>query len=161
MARWRRGLKRRRTQLLASLLGCLILYAIHTLSLPSAAASQGKGRLEIVRGRGVQQESPAARAVPSCTDHLGTDCVQWASRGECDSNPAFMLDSCPLSCGGCPASLRPNVQPLVQLVVGNASLAMPAVGFGTAGLGDGTAAVVAEALKAGYHKLDTAQAREW
>ncbi len=38
---------------------------------------------------------------------------------------------------------------------------MPRVGFGTAGLGDGTGAAVRAALAAGYRLLDSAQAREW
>ena len=38
---------------------------------------------------------------------------------------------------------------------------MPLVGFGTAGLGEGTAAAVHAALDAGYRLLDSAQAREW
>jgi diketogulonate reductase-like aldo/keto reductase len=38
---------------------------------------------------------------------------------------------------------------------------MPRVGFGTAGLADGTAAAVGSALLAGYRLLDSAQAREW
>ncbi len=38
---------------------------------------------------------------------------------------------------------------------------MPRVGFGTAGLGDGTATAVRAALAAGYTLLDSAQAREW
>ena len=38
---------------------------------------------------------------------------------------------------------------------------MPRVGFGTAGLGEGTAAAVRSALSAGYRLLDSAQAREW
>jgi diketogulonate reductase-like aldo/keto reductase len=38
---------------------------------------------------------------------------------------------------------------------------MPRVGFGTAGLGDGTGDAVRAALRAGYRLLDSAQAREW
>jgi diketogulonate reductase-like aldo/keto reductase len=38
---------------------------------------------------------------------------------------------------------------------------MPAVGFGTAGLGSGTKAAVGSAHEAGYRHFDTAQAREW
>jgi diketogulonate reductase-like aldo/keto reductase len=38
---------------------------------------------------------------------------------------------------------------------------MPRVGFGTAGLGDGTGDAVRAALQAGYRLLDSAQAREW
>ena len=37
----------------------------------------------------------------------------------------------------------------------------PRIGFGTAGLTEGTRAAVAEALEAGYRLFDSAQAREW
>lgn len=37
----------------------------------------------------------------------------------------------------------------------------PRIGFGTAGLGEGTAAAVSEALRTGYRLFDSAQAREW
>jgi diketogulonate reductase-like aldo/keto reductase len=37
---------------------------------------------------------------------------------------------------------------------------MPALGFGTAGLGEGTQAAVASALQAGYRMLDTAEVRK-
>ena len=30
------------------------------------------------------------------------DCPGWTSQGECFKNPAFMRDSCPMSCGICP-----------------------------------------------------------
>ena len=30
------------------------------------------------------------------------DCSLWASLGECDKNPEFMLSSCPLACRSCP-----------------------------------------------------------
>jgi hypothetical protein len=28
-------------------------------------------------------------------------CPGWAKRGECTTNPAYMLAHCPLSCGKC------------------------------------------------------------
>ncbi|GBF89798.1 hypothetical protein Rsub_02968 [Raphidocelis subcapitata] len=40
-------------------------------------------------------------------------------------------------------------------------VAMPVHAFGTAGLGAGTTAAVAEALRAGFTAIDTAEAREW
>ena len=43
----------------------------------------------------------------------------------------------------------------------NNGVMMPTVGFGTAGLGDQTAAAVKAALLAGYRHLDSAQSREW
>eukprot|EP00890_Picochlorum_soloecismus_P006022 jgi/Picsp_1/6420/NSC_03768-R1_-didehydrogluconate reductase len=38
---------------------------------------------------------------------------------------------------------------------------MPRVGFGTAGLGEGTLKAVQHAIQAGYRKFDTAEAKEW
>ena len=32
-------------------------------------------------------------------DHA--DCPNWASGGQCDANPAYMLDNCRASCGAC------------------------------------------------------------
>ena len=47
-------------------------------------------------------------------------CSSWAGAGECDANPGFMLDSCPVSCNACPAGdedpacVRRNSTPAVQ-----------------------------------------------
>ena len=38
---------------------------------------------------------------------------------------------------------------------------LPRVGFGTAGLGSRTVATICDAVLAGYHLIDTAQALEW
>ena len=45
----------------------------------------------------------------------------------------------------------------INQVMLNNGIMMPTIGFGTAGLGEGTEAAVAEALKAGYRHLDSAQ----
>lgn len=67
-----------------------------------------------------------------------------------------MAISCKASCKNC--KLYSTQQPfrLVQL---NSGYAMPAVGFGTAGLGIGTAAAVQYAVSAGYRLIDTAEVR--
>ncbi|KAI8513894.1 hypothetical protein Bbelb_082180 [Branchiostoma belcheri] len=36
----------------------------------------------------------------TCTDS-NSHCPSWASIGECDNNPGYMLPNCPLSCGVC------------------------------------------------------------
>ena len=41
----------------------------------------------------------------------------------------------------------------------NNGVMMPTVAFGTAGLGQGTLAAVAEAVRAGYRHFDSAQVR--
>ena len=47
-------------------------------------------------------------------------CGAWASAGECDANPGFMLESCPVSCNACPAGdedpacVRRNSTPAVR-----------------------------------------------
>jgi len=38
-----------------------------------------------------------------CED-LSENCQSWASQGECDTNAAYMLENCRLSCGGCKSS---------------------------------------------------------
>jgi len=47
---------------------------------------------------------PTPAPTPSCTDN-NANCAHWASNGECQANPSWMLVNCPLSCGSCPASL--------------------------------------------------------
>lgn len=47
-------------------------------------------------------------------------CSSWAGAGECDANPGFMLESCPVSCNACPAGdedpacVRRNSTPAVR-----------------------------------------------
>lgn len=36
----------------------------------------------------------------TCSDQ-NADCSYWASRGECEYNPEYMLESCPISCNIC------------------------------------------------------------
>ncbi|MEW5306436.1 MAG: hypothetical protein WDW36_008899 [Sanguina aurantia] len=38
--------------------------------------------------------------LPSCRDQNG-NCGDWASHQECDKNPAFMREACPVSCNDC------------------------------------------------------------
>ena len=120
---------------------------------------------------------PGAPSVPvkrapdvltGCADAAGASCAAWVASGECDTNPAFMLESCTKSCGACekraPAGTGTGgdgdgaVSGFARL---NSGALMPLVGFGTAGLGEATERAVLWALEAGYRSIDSAQAREW
>ncbi|WIA18309.1 hypothetical protein OEZ85_009774 [Tetradesmus obliquus] len=95
--------------------------------------------------------------VQGCKDYVDR-CPAWAADGECSRNVDYMAISCKASCKNC--KLYSTQQPfrLVQL---NSGYAMPAVGFGTAGLGIGTAAAVQYAVSAGYRLIDTAESPDW
>jgi hypothetical protein len=67
-----------------------------------------------------------------------------------------MAISCKASCKNC--KLYSTRQPFRRVQL-NSGHAMPAVGFGTAGLGIGTAAAVQYAVSAGYRMIDTAEVR--
>ena len=62
---------------------------------------------------------PQKKAGKKCRDS-DTSCSSWAGAGECNANPGFMLDSCPVSCNACPAGdedpacVRRNSTPAVQ-----------------------------------------------
>jgi hypothetical protein len=45
---------------------------------------------------------------PRCKDSRN-ECPQWAAAGECEINPAFMVETCPVSCKTC-FLLDPNVK---------------------------------------------------
>jgi len=104
---------------------------------------------------GHQAQATETGRVPGCSDSTSS-CKSWADAGECFRNPRFMVTGCRDSCGLCEA---PVVQRVIPLADGRAS--MPAVGFGTAGLGAGTRDAVAAAFGVGYRHFDSAQAREW
>jgi hypothetical protein len=38
---------------------------------------------------------------PACRDKNVGECPYWATMGECDANPSFMLQTCAKSCGVC------------------------------------------------------------
>eukprot|EP00884_Botryococcus_braunii_P006785 jgi/Botrbrau1/16107/Bobra.7_2s0071.1 len=95
-------------------------------------------------------------AIP-CVDR-NDRCSVWKKDGQCLSNPSYMLENCWKACGGC--NWKP-LQSVPQKVKLNNSIAMPRVGFGTAGLGENTKQATIWALQAGYRMLDSAQAREW
>jgi len=112
-----------------------------------------------------------ARGAIRCRD-VAPDCAAWVAAGECDNNPAFMLESCARSCGACEGAgvgldATTATRRWVELRSsgggdgGKRVLRMPVVGFGTAGLGDATRDAVATALEVGYRAIDSAQAREW
>jgi len=60
--------------------------------------------------------SPTSAPTPGCSDS-NQYCADWAANGECESNPGFMLDACPASCGACsspaptPAPTTPSPPP--------------------------------------------------
>jgi len=107
-----------------------------------------------------------------CVDTAGESCADWVASGECDANPAFMLENCKKSCGSCgkhaPAGTGTGTVGdddgddapggFARL---NTGALMPLIGFGTAGLGKDTERAVSWALEAGYRSIDSAQAREW
>jgi hypothetical protein len=68
-----------------------------------------------------------------------------------------MAIACKASCGACSTHQTPSPYETRQLASG---WAMPAVGFGTAGLGVGTAAAVEYAAAAGYRMIDSAEVRD-
>ncbi|KAG1666161.1 hypothetical protein FOA52_011573 [Chlamydomonas sp. UWO 241] len=108
-----------------------------------------------------------AKPPPPCVDKEA-GCADWARAGECDKNGAFMHDACAAACklGPCntPAAARGArltlARPLPVLFLNN-GVTIPAVGFGSAALGDGTQAAVEAAIKVGYRHVDGAMAREW
>jgi diketogulonate reductase-like aldo/keto reductase len=130
----------------------------------------------------VAPPAPTKRApdhlLGGCADAAGAPCAAWVASGECDANPAFMLESCRKSCGGCGEKRAPRLatgtlrEELGDEELGDGSVSsgfarldsgalMPLVGFGTAGLGEATERAVLWALEAGYRSIDSAQAREW
>lgn len=92
-----------------------------------------------------------------CRD-LAPDCSALTTNGQCRTNSKHVLHRCLDTCGACDAPFRIDFPPTVEVQKG---IVMPRVGFGTAALGDQTADIVLTALRAGFRKLDTAQAPEW
>ncbi|KAK2080241.1 hypothetical protein QBZ16_000094 [Prototheca wickerhamii] len=99
----------------------------------------------------------ASFTLPRCGDSNG-QCGPWSELGECVRNPSYMFYHCMRACGVCNVSYATSVPERVAIAP---DVSMPLVGFGTAGLGDGTAEAVRSALAVGYRLLDSAQAREW
>ena len=62
---------------------------------------------------------PTTKSGRKCRD-ADPSCASWAGAGECDANPGFMLESCPVSCNACPvgdedpACVRRNSTPAVR-----------------------------------------------
>eukprot|EP00879_Flechtneria_rotunda_P018463 GHRR01019367.1.p1 GENE.GHRR01019367.1~~GHRR01019367.1.p1 ORF type:complete len:495 (+),score=162.62 GHRR01019367.1:249-1733(+) len=95
--------------------------------------------------------------VQDCHDHMDR-CPAWAADGECKKNVDYMMIACKLSCGNCKTYTTFKPFRIVQL---NNGRTMPAVGFGTAGLGVGTAAAVQYAASVGYRMFDSAESPDW
>jgi diketogulonate reductase-like aldo/keto reductase len=117
------------------------------------------GQAERSAGVGAATYGAPLQRLPlgNCRDTAGY-CDDWASSGQCAKNPSFMLTSCKQACGLCFAYWLKRVPRALRLANGRP---MPAIGFGTAALGDGTQEAVRQALLAGYRHIDSAQAREW
>jgi len=47
--------------------------------------------------KGAKPVAPASAISEGCTDK-NKDCMSWSKRGECSKNPAYMLETCCLSC---------------------------------------------------------------
>jgi diketogulonate reductase-like aldo/keto reductase len=94
---------------------------------------------------------------PGCADK-SPDCLKWAAEGNCRKNPGHMFSECLASCGGCDISYKHAIPQTMEL---RYRQKMPTLGFGTAGLGAKTKEIVEMALKEGYRRIDSAQAREW
>lgn len=108
-----------------------------------------------------QKKDHQEKKPPPCRDD-DDSCTGWASGGECAKNPGFMLGACKESCGVCTSERLPSTSPeAVGHVTLNTGAKMPAIGYGTAGLGEHTKTAVTWALQAGYRLLDSGQAREW
>lgn len=105
----------------------------------------------------IRRKSAPPSLRPSCAD-TSPDCLQWASDGQCRTNPSYMFSNCLSSCGGCDITYKHAIPHSIELRYGQK---MPTLGFGTAGLGGRTKEIVEMALKEGYRKIDSAQAREW
>lgn len=123
---------------------------------PPSPLTRSKEETEIEDSQ-AEEEGPPLR--PGCRDR-SPKCKLWASEGQCGTNVGYMYENCLSSCqpGGCDAVYLHNVTESVTLRSGQR---MPTVGFGTAALGEDTERIVAMALKEGYRRLDSAQAREW
>merc|ERR1712117_145012 len=56
-----------------------------------------------ISGSSTPTQAPTQAPTPApqpCTDD-NQDCEYWASLGECESNPSYMLETCRKSCGVC------------------------------------------------------------
>ena len=43
----------------------------------------------------------ATTTTRACVDTMGDDCKLWARTGQCEGNPEYMNENCPVSCGVC------------------------------------------------------------
>ena len=88
----------------------MLFYSLH----PDATPDEGSlhGGCPVIRGEkwvatkwihvGAFNSGPEAQraAWGDCVD-AHHDCVAWASIGECQKNPQFMLQQCRAACGAC------------------------------------------------------------
>jgi hypothetical protein len=78
--------------------------ALYDLALARARPAAAPSRA----GTPAANKARSLRQAPACTDE-SIACPQWSRLGECENNPAFMTETCPLSCGKCdqPRQARP------------------------------------------------------
>jgi hypothetical protein len=128
---------------------------------PQQAACSKSGLMVHLSVRGSarwQRSTPVCVVLLALLTRPQDRCGAWAASGECSNNIDFMLVACKASCNTCKALQTPTPLQHVQLASG---WMMPSVGFGTAGLGVGTAAAVEYAAAAGYRMFDSAEVRLW
>ena len=69
-------------------------------SRPSAATAVATAKMTTVKVTVPQVD-------PACSDRAGAgSCAAWAASGECDNNPAFMLNECASTCHACDKAAR-------------------------------------------------------
>jgi diketogulonate reductase-like aldo/keto reductase len=139
----------------------IVGFSMHALLLEETIHNDGREILPGNRHHLVGNKKSNSNTLPSlrpgCADE-SPHCEEWAADGNCRKNPAHMFTECLASCGGCDASYKHAIPQSIEL---RYRQKMPTIGFGTAGLGAKTKEIVEMALKEGYRRIDSAQAREW
>lgn len=75
-------------------------FLLYSLALSSAALARPGLPRRALQFASLPGKDAAANSTAGCRD-AQAECAGWASRGECDANPAFMLTSCADSCTRC------------------------------------------------------------
>ncbi|KAL7552255.1 hypothetical protein ACHAWF_015490 [Thalassiosira exigua] len=99
-----------------SLTALLLLLLLAFAGAPAEAAADGAAEECVADSSGGGScDAPDAEAAPVTDDggkktHLKcedkeSECKDWASKGECEKNPNYMLIYCPISCDSCPKPL--------------------------------------------------------
>ena len=99
-----------------AVLGVCVALAQSNMSLSQQPAVPMQRPPNLKKSRATAQTQTTAK---KCRD-ADPSCSSWAGAGECDANPGFMLESCPVSCNACPAGdedpacVRRNSTPAVR-----------------------------------------------